>query len=124
MPSADRTGEVVYVHEPDEQVAVPVWLAVPVIDTLIVAESPARVPHEPPIEVTLTLVVNGNVAAAPLTWVMVTTGAVVSVCAVTTTFGVFGVVAVHALQGVAVNTYVVVDAGDGAVAPLYVIVKA
>jgi len=45
---------------------------------LIVAESPARVPHEPPIEVTLTLVVNGNVAAAPLTWVMVTTGAVLS----------------------------------------------
>jgi len=50
--------------------------------------------------VTLTLVVNGNVAAAPLTWVMVTTGAVVSVCAVTTTFGVFGVALGSLLIGI------------------------
>ena len=49
-----------------------------------VAVSPAAVPHAPPTEVTVLLVVNGNVRAVPLTVVSVTTGSVrstVTLCA-------------------------------------------
>ena len=76
MPEADNVGEVVYVHAPPVQVAVPFWVAAPVIATLIVAMSPDATPQAPPTVVTETFVEYGNVRTVPLTDVRVTTGAV------------------------------------------------
>ena len=74
VPVADRAVANVNVQAPAVQVAVPFCVLAPVTATETVALSPAAVPQAPPTEVTVTLVVNGNVRAVPLTDVSVTTG--------------------------------------------------
>jgi hypothetical protein len=56
VPLADSVGEVVYVHTPAEQVAVPFCVAAPVTATFTVALSPEAVPHAPLTVVTAELV--------------------------------------------------------------------
>ena len=53
-------------------------VAAPLIRGLTVAASPALVPHDPPMDVTLTLVAHGNTRTEPFTLVTDTTGGVVS----------------------------------------------
>ena len=67
------------VHVPPVQGAVPLCALVPVTVRSTVAESPDAVPQVPPIVLMLDEVVNGNVWFTPLTCVMLTSGAVLSI---------------------------------------------
>jgi hypothetical protein len=79
VPDVVIDGDTVNVHAPDEQVVVPVAVRAPVIDTVIVEESPATVEQAPPTEVTDDEVVYGNERKDPFTRVRVTFGAVLSI---------------------------------------------
>jgi hypothetical protein len=82
-PVADTAVSRVRVHTPDAQVAVDGEVANPLSSGVTEAESPAAVPHAPPIVETEALVLYGNDRTAPFTLVTVTTGAVVSAATVT-----------------------------------------
>jgi hypothetical protein len=77
-PSAENAPTGVKLHVPSVQVAAPFCELAPVIDSETVAESPDAEPQVPPKEVTVALVRYGKVRAVPLTVVMLTAGAVLS----------------------------------------------
>ena len=80
-PDALNAGDVVYVQAPAEHGALPACVAMPVIET---PTAPSPLVHAPPIDVTVAFVRNGNVTVALLTFVTLTTGAVVSIVNVIT----------------------------------------
>ena len=77
-PSTESAVVGVKVQTPAAQVAVPLCVDAPVIETDTVALSPIAVPHVPPKVVTVALLRYGNVRTRPLTVVSVTTGSVLS----------------------------------------------
>src|SRR5205085_6604254 len=79
VPCVDSALVSVALQAPDEHVAVPLSLAVPLTDQPTVVLSPDAVPHAPPIVVTFWFVEYGKPTALPLTFVNDTTGAVLSI---------------------------------------------
>jgi hypothetical protein len=77
VPSVENAVVGVKFHALDEQVAVPLCVLAPVIETLIVVLTPAAVVQDPPKVVTVWLVAYGNVRVVPLTEDKVMVGAAV-----------------------------------------------